>query len=111
MGDLWTLLWYIIYYYPQDAHWMMMPPRISFDVISKWYHTYLKAVIGKKNVQDVWSLFLGKVTCPELQNKNVSPFWEKYVFVILYTKKSLNIDIFHVFTKIQVLNVILKIPR
>ena len=29
-------------------------------------HSYLKAVIAEKNVQDVWSLLLGKVTCPEL---------------------------------------------
>ena len=33
--------WYIIYYYSQDAHWMMMPPRISLDVISKWYIIFI----------------------------------------------------------------------
>ena len=36
-GRFMNLFFNIMDHYSQDAHWMMMPPRISLDVISKWY--------------------------------------------------------------------------
>ena len=41
-------------------------PYISNIQVDNTLHIFLEAVIGYKNVQDVWSLLLGKVTCHEL---------------------------------------------